>query len=149
MGSEHLPLRNKGIYHNLPSFLPDIKDLTAIVTGANGISGFATMRVLLENPERWSKVWAVSRRPPPKEMMALLTPDERIRIEHVAVDFLMDAEDIAKQLKDANVQADYVSFYSYAQPRPNPGQPPWSNAQELADTNGTGHRKYACRVQVH
>jgi hypothetical protein len=58
MGSEQLPLQNKGIYKNLPSFSSDIKGLTAIVTGANGISGFHTMRVLLESPERWKKVWA-------------------------------------------------------------------------------------------
>ena len=135
MGSERLPLQNKGIYRNLPTFSPDIKGLTAIVTGANGISGFHTMRALLESPERWTKVWAASRRPPPKEMMALLTEDQRSRVEHVACDFLSSGEEIAKQLKDKNVTADYVFFYSYAQPKPKPGMPAWSNAQELADTN--------------
>lgn len=30
------PLQNKGIYKNLPQFDPDVKGLTAIVTGANG-----------------------------------------------------------------------------------------------------------------
>ena len=39
MGSKSLPLQDKGIYHNLPTFSKDIKGLTAIVTGANGISG--------------------------------------------------------------------------------------------------------------
>lgn len=140
MGSEQLPLRKQGIYHNLPSFSSEIKGLTAIVTGANGISGFSTMRVLLESPERWTKIWAASRRPPPKEMMALLTPDQQSRVEHVAVDFLTEAAGIAKQLNDANVQADYVFFNSYAQPRHSPGQPPWSNAQELVDTNGMDSR---------
>ncbi|KAK6429078.1 hypothetical protein LTR95_014777 [Oleoguttula sp. CCFEE 5521] len=135
MGSEQLPLRKQGIYNNLPSFSPDIKGLTAVVTGANGISGFATMRVLLESPERWAKVWAASRKPPPQEMMALLTPDQRSRVEHVAVDFLSKPEDIAKELKDKGVKADHVFFYSYLQPRPDPGQPPWSNAQQLVDTN--------------
>lgn len=43
MGSKGLPLQQKGIYHNLPTFSKDIKGLTAIVTGANGISGFHTM----------------------------------------------------------------------------------------------------------
>lgn len=123
MGSEGLPLQNKGIFRNLPSFSPDIKGLTAIVTGANGISGFHTMRALLESPDRWKKVWAASRRPPPEQMMQLLTPDQRSRVEHVACDFLSKPEDIAKQLKEKNVTADYVFFYSYAQPKPDPGKP--------------------------
>lgn len=45
MGSESQPLRSSGIYHNLPTFDPSIKGLTAIVTGANGISG---VRILPE-----------------------------------------------------------------------------------------------------
>jgi len=40
MGSERLPLRQIGIYHNLPDFDPSLKGLTAIITGANGISGY-------------------------------------------------------------------------------------------------------------
>jgi nucleoside-diphosphate-sugar epimerase len=142
MGSERLPLQNKGIYKNLPSFDPNIKGLTAIVTGANGISGFHTMRVLLESPDRWKKVWAASRRPPPKDMMALLTDDQRSRVEHVACDFLSKPEDVAEQLKSKNVTADYVFFYSYAQPKPEPGKPAWSNAQELVDTNSALLRNF-------
>lgn len=110
MGSASLPLQTKGIFRNLPTFSPDITGLTALVTGANGISGFHTMRVLLESPERWKKVWAASRRPPPKEMMDLLTPDQRSRVEHVACDFLTEPGEIAKQLKDKGVTADYVFF---------------------------------------
>ncbi|KAK5690657.1 hypothetical protein LTR97_012213 [Elasticomyces elasticus] len=125
----------RSIFNSLPSFSPDIKDLTAIVTGANGISGFNTMRVLLESPYRWKKVWAVSRRPPPGEMMALLSDEQRARVEHVACDFLTTPEDIADQLKDKGVKADYIFFYSYAQPKPKPGQGIWSNTQELADIN--------------
>lgn len=136
MGSESLPVQTKGIFHSLPTFSPDLKNLTAIVTGANGISGFHTMRVLLESPHRWTKVWAASRRPPPTEMMDLLTADQRSRVEHVACDFLSKPEEIAKQLKDKGVTADAVFFYSYAQPKPPPGAPAWSNAQELVDTNG-------------
>lgn len=135
MGSAHLPVQTKGIFHSLPTFSSDIKDLTAIVTGANGISGFHTMRVLLESPQRWKKVWAASRRPPPKEMMDLLPAEHRSRVEHVACDFLSKPEEIAQQLKEKNVTADYVFFYSYAQPKPAPGAPAWSNAQELVDVN--------------
>ena len=39
MGSASQPVRTSGIYHSLPTFDPSIKGLTAIVTGANGISG--------------------------------------------------------------------------------------------------------------
>ena len=62
MGSESRPLVTKGIFHSrmnhlnkpfnshmlttlacsVPTFDPNIKDQTAIVTGANGISGFYT-----------------------------------------------------------------------------------------------------------
>jgi hypothetical protein len=135
MGSERLPLQNKGIFRNLPTFDDGIKDLTAIVTGANGISGFHTMRVLLESPQRWKKVWAASRRPPPEAMMKLLPQEQRDRVEHVALDFLSEPEEIAKVLKDKGVTADVVFFYSYAQPAPKPGAGAWSNAQELVDVN--------------
>ena len=94
------------------------------------------MRVLLESPQRWKKVWAASRRPPPKEMMDLLSPEQRQRVEHVACDFLTEPEDIARQLNDKGItNVDALFFYSYLQPKPKPGAPVWSNAQELVDTN--------------
>ncbi len=135
MGSERYPVQHKGIYHNLPTFDPSIKNLAAIVTGANGISGFHTMRVLLGSRERWSKVYALSRRPPPKEMMALLSESQRARVQHVAVDFLEDPKKIAEAMKSAGVTADYIFFYSYLQPKPPPGQAVWSNAEELVKVN--------------
>ena len=136
MGSEALPLHNNGIFKNLPTFSPEIQGLTAIVTGANGISGFFTMRVLLEDPHRWHKVWTLSRSPPPKEMMNLLRPEQRDRVEHIPVDFLGKPEDIADALKAKGVTADAVFFYSYLQPKTTiKGSHPWANAQELADVN--------------
>lgn len=133
MGSERYPVQQRGIYHNLPVFNPAITGLTAIVTGANGISGFHTMRVLLQSPERWSKVYALSRRPPPREMMALLPESQRSRVEHIAVDFLDEPSKIAQAIK--SVKADYVFFYSYLQPKPPLGAPVWSNAEELLKVN--------------
>ena len=53
--------------------------------------------------------------------MDLLPQDQRERVEHVACDFLSKPEEIATQLKDKGVTADYVFFYSYAQPKPDPG----------------------------
>ena len=138
MGSEQHPLRNVGIYRNLPIFDATITGLKAIVTGADGISGFHTMRVLLESPKRWSEVYALSRKAPPKPMMDLLTDDQRSRVQHVAVDFLESPETIVKAMTDAGVSADYVFFYSYLQPKPPPDAPSshaWSNAEELASVN--------------
>lgn len=136
MGSESFPLCNRGIYHNLPTFDPSITNLSAIVTGANGISGFHTMRALLQSPQRWSKIYALSRRAPPAEMMALLPDDQRSRVKHVTCDFLESPETIAKALASANVTATHVFFYSYLQPKPPPGAAAWSNAEELVKVNG-------------
>lgn len=54
-----LTVRQSGIQHNLPTF--SAKDgLTAIVTGATGISGWNTVRSLLDVPGRWTKIYTVS-----------------------------------------------------------------------------------------
>lgn len=137
MGSEQYPVRNVGIYRNLPDFDPSIKDLTAIITGASGISGFHTLRALLDAPGRWSKIYAVSRSPLPKDMLGLLQPEQRSRVQHVACDLLNSPEDIAKTLEHSNVTADYIFFYSYLQPRPSPGSAPWTNADELVQVNAS------------
>lgn len=135
MASQNYPLRNIDIYRNLPTFDPKITGLTAIVTGANGISGFYTMRALLDSPNRWTKIYALSRRPPSKEMMNLLTVEQQSRVQHVACDFLQSASTIAQAMKNGGVTADYVFFYSYLQPSPPPGSRIWSNADELVKVN--------------
>lgn len=135
MSSDQYPVCHQGIYHNLPTFSPSIKNLTAIITGANGISGFATLRVLLDNPDRWSKVYTISRSPPPPKMLNMLTPDQRTRVQHVTCDFLQSPATIAQALQAAGVTADYIFFYSYLQPRPPPGAAPWTNADELVRVN--------------
>jgi NAD(P)-dependent dehydrogenase (short-subunit alcohol dehydrogenase family) len=83
---------SKGIFHGLPTF-PDVtgKKYSAIVTGANGITGTYIVRALAEAPERWGAIYALSRRP----------PNDRVadNVKHLSVDFLSSPEDIAKQLK--------------------------------------------------
>lgn len=111
MGSEHQPLRQSGIYHNLPQFDPSLTGLTAIVTGANGISGFHTCRALLDSPHRWSKIYALSRRPPPEGMMNLLAPEQRAKIQHVASDFLKSPEELAEAMKKAGVEKVDCKFF--------------------------------------
>ncbi|EXJ60527.1 hypothetical protein A1O7_04680 [Cladophialophora yegresii CBS 114405] len=121
---------SRGIYHALPTFPPDVKDLTAIITGANGISGAYMLRVLAQSPTRWKRIICLSRRPP------LVQGGLPNNAEHIAVDFLTSPEDIAQVLKQNNVTTvDYVFFYSYVQTAPKPGEGLWSDAAEMARVN--------------
>jgi nucleoside-diphosphate-sugar epimerase len=134
MGSEHHPLRQCGIYRNLPTFDASITGLKAIVVGATGISGFNTMRALLDSPERWETIYAVSRSPPSKEMLSLLSPEQQARIKHVSIDLTGSADKTSKALKDANVQADVVFFYGYITPPGKSAMDP-SMADALVEVN--------------
>jgi nucleoside-diphosphate-sugar epimerase len=118
-----------GIYHGLPVFPLSIKNLTAIITGANGISGAYMLKVLSQSPQRWSKIYCLSRRPP------LIPGGLPSNVEHIALDFLKDPDEIADVLKEKGVKADYVFFYSYIQPPPKPGGALWSDAEEMVRVN--------------
>lgn len=89
----------------------------------------------MDAPNRWDRIYCLSRRPPPEQMLGLLHSEQRSRIQHVACDFLDPGEKIAEALRAANVTASHVFFYSYLQPKPPAGQPLWSNAQELVKVN--------------
>src|SRR5689334_11046165 len=108
-------VQSKGIFHGLPVFPSSTKGLTAIITGANGISGNYMLRVLAEAPERWTKIYCLSRRPP--AIPDGLPP----QAEHIALDFLNEPDEIAQVLKEKGVKADYVFFYSYVQAKPKEG----------------------------
>jgi hypothetical protein len=123
-------VESKGIYHGLPVYPSSLKGLTAIVTGANGISGNYMIRVLGENPERWSKIYCLSRSPP------AIPNGLPKNAEHIAVDFLQEPEEIAKVLREKGVKADYIFFYSYIQAAPKPGGGLWSDAEEMCRVNG-------------
>lgn len=90
---------SRGIFHGLPTFPEyDGTKLRIIVTGANGISGSAMVKVLSDAPERWEKIYALSRRPPTESVAS--------NVEHIAVDFLDSTPDqIAKILQDHQVNA--------------------------------------------
>ncbi|KAI5454809.1 hypothetical protein NCC49_003691 [Naganishia albida] len=81
---------------------------TAIVFGASGISGTATLKALLSTPtSQYKSILAVSRRPPSVD-----DPDNRIK--HVNVDLSGSVDDIAKGLSEAGAgDAKHVFFYSY------------------------------------
>lgn len=134
-------LRQHGIYRNLPPLDEAAQGLTAVITGANGISGFNTMRALLDSPKRWKTIFSLSRRPPPEDMMALLSPEERSRITVVTCDFLDDPASIAENLKAAGVQADYVFFYSYV-------HMPWSEAEALVQSNVTLLQNFLAALEI-
>lgn len=90
---------SKGIFHGLPTFPEyDGKKLSIIITGANGISGSAMVKVLSDAPERWDKIYALSRRPG--------TYPASSNIVGIAVDFLNSTpEAIGKVLRDHRVEA--------------------------------------------
>jgi len=141
MSSSQQPLRQSGIYRNLPSFDPSIKNLKAIVCGATGISGFHCIRALLDTP-RWSKIYALSRSPLSDEILSFLTEEQRSRIQHVSVDLSSSGEQIAKSFKDAGVEADYVFYYAYLLLHRRP------STQHRQERHGPQHRGRLNRGQV-
>ncbi|KAF3391200.1 hypothetical protein DPV78_010939 [Talaromyces pinophilus] len=122
-----LSIRSRSIYHGLPVFPAELKGLTAIVAGANGISGDYMLQVLCESPERWTKIYALSRRPPNKNWPA--------HVKHISVDFLDSPEKIAEQLRLHEVKADYIFFFAYIQPPPKEGGSIWSAVEDLVRVN--------------
>ncbi len=89
-------VRSEGIFHGLPVIDAARKNLRVIVVGASGQSGQPVVDVLSSSPDRWEKVYALSRRPPKTEAK---------NVEHVAVDLLWEPEQIAGALRKHKVQA--------------------------------------------
>jgi hypothetical protein len=56
------------------------------------------VKVLAASPQRWSKIYCLSSRPPPPNFFADLG-EGASRVEHLAVDFLDSPSRIAQQLK--------------------------------------------------
>ncbi|KAF2131474.1 hypothetical protein P153DRAFT_196104 [Dothidotthia symphoricarpi CBS 119687] len=135
MSSANQPLRQSGVYRNLPSFDPSLKGLKAIVCGASGISGFNTIRSLLDTPDRWSTVYALSRSKLSDNLLSLFTKEQASRIKHVSIDLGSSAEDIAKSLRDGDVSADYVFYYAYLPPKSDKNAMDPSQADELVEAN--------------
>lgn len=122
-------VQSQGIYHGLPVFPSTLTGLTAIITGANGISGHYMLRVLAKDPKRWKRIICLSRRPP--FIPGGLPPNA----EHISLDFLKEPQEIAAVLKEHKVEADHVFFFSYIQPPPKEGKGIWSDAEELVRVN--------------
>lgn len=92
-------VETRGIYWGIPTYPPTMKGLTAVVFGANGISGNYMVRALSQAPERWNQVVALSRRPP------LANQGKAKNVRHVQADLLQNPKDIAQVLKDNQIQA--------------------------------------------
>ena len=101
MTSKTQVVQSKGIYHGLPTYdtHTDAAALTAIITGANGISGSHMLQVLAESPYRWKKIYSLSRRPP--AVQERLPP----HAEHISCDFLRSPQEIGEALKAKGVKA--------------------------------------------
>lgn len=56
------------------------------------------VKVLASGPERWNKIYCLSRRPPPDYFYDGLG-EGASRVEHVEADFLTSGEEISKMLK--------------------------------------------------
>ena len=91
-----LTIQSKGIFHGLPTIPATFKGLRAIVAGASGISGQHMIQVLGKSPQRWEKVYAVSRSPPSVKAE---------NTQHISLDLLSHPEDIAIALRDNGVVA--------------------------------------------
>jgi hypothetical protein len=89
---------SEGIYHGLPTFPDhDSKKYTAIVTGANGISGSEIVGVLSESPERWETIYALSRKPP---------VNNNPHVKTLAADFLLSSpEELAEKFQKEGLKA--------------------------------------------
>lgn len=133
-------IQTKGIYHGLPVYPECLKGLTAIVTGANGISGYHQVKVLAESPERWTKIYCLSRRPP------AIPGGLPKHAEFVSLDFMKEPTEIASVLKEKGVKAHYVFFSSYIQPPPKDGGNIWSDVDELVRVNS--ERTSLCSIVI-
>ncbi|KZO91436.1 hypothetical protein CALVIDRAFT_602250 [Calocera viscosa TUFC12733] len=98
------------IYHGLPDWSsPEYKAKTAIVAGANGISGAYMLRVMADNPEIWETVYSISRKPP----------------------------QVGKALRELGVQhIDYAFFYAFIPTQASNKRTLFKEAEELANING-------------
>jgi hypothetical protein len=89
---------SEGIFHGLPTFPDqDGKKYTAIVTGANGISGSEIVDVLASSPERWETIYAMSRKPP---------VNKHQNVKSIAADFLSSTpEELSALFKKEGIKA--------------------------------------------
>lgn len=89
---------SNGICHGLPLLGDDPHDLSAIVVGASGMSGQSMIDCLVGAPKRWSRIFALPRRPPQADKTITT-------LKHVPTDLLKEPGGIAESLTSHEVQA--------------------------------------------
>ncbi|KAH8901271.1 hypothetical protein GQ53DRAFT_775881 [Thozetella sp. PMI_491] len=136
MTGSRLLVRSHDIFHGLPTYSEDAKlaNLTAIVAGATGVSGYHMVKVLAAS-RRWTKIYCMSSRPPPETFYKDLG-DGAQRVEHLVIDFLANPSNISTILKEKVSQVDYIFYFSYLQPAPKGNVLDlWAGEEELASVN--------------
>ena len=97
---EFQAIQRIGIYNGLPVVQVNerTRGLRAIVVGASGMSGQSMIDVLVQDRNRWNKVYALSRRPPQLGYGSS-------NVEHISFDLLKEPDELGRTLKQHGVQA--------------------------------------------
>jgi hypothetical protein len=96
-------VHSNGIYHGLPTFPSDPGSHSAIVCGANGISGQAMLKVLAGHPDRWPYISSLSRG----------AGVDGLQIKHTMLDFTMEPRLIARDIEEYGIHGEYVFWFVY------------------------------------
>ncbi|KAF2718073.1 hypothetical protein K431DRAFT_349065 [Polychaeton citri CBS 116435] len=135
-------VRSNGIIHGLAAYPPSTHGLTAVITGANGISGHYMLCVPSQSHEHWNRIICLSRRHPSGSSDVDWDHDgQRSRNRsggklHIPIDFLGSPGDVAEKLRLHNVGAvHHVFFFPYIQAQPEQGQGLWSDAEIVVRIN--------------
>ncbi|KAH7385609.1 hypothetical protein BKA66DRAFT_583232 [Pyrenochaeta sp. MPI-SDFR-AT-0127] len=83
----------------------------------------------------WTTIYALSRSPLSDDVLALLTTGQRARIQHVSIDLSATSEQIATQLKESGVVANYVFYFAYLSPKTDKSTMDPSTTDDLVEAN--------------
>ena len=84
-------IKSSGVFHGLPQYTENGEKNTVLVVGAKRITGANVVKVLSEKPERWSTIYALSRKAPANPLAA--------NVEHLSIDLLTFPAKVAEGLK--------------------------------------------------
>lgn len=93
-------ITSSGIFHGLPEYDGSETKHSALIAGANGITGAHVVKVLNEHPDRWNNVYALSRKEPAHPLEG--------NVKYLTIDLLNSPSAIASQLKEVGPM--YVLF---------------------------------------
>lgn len=119
----------EGIFHGLPEYSPSTTPQTAIVAGANGISGTYMLRTMSQHPKLWKRVHGISRRPPSAKY-----PDH---FTSHSIDLYGSPQEIAKRFEEEGIEeVDAIFYYVAAAHKAVDKKRPYGQAQLMAEENG-------------